>query len=449
MCFIISLPAKSENKEREEKQRHEAASAEGPFVIALAGSGLNNLPPHTQLLRCSMEEALRRARKDAVVYDTHDGSCFLALHPTYSCAPRLRTRVGLCHMSISLLSFVLFACAALGHVLPCCQTPHRMEQWYLWARMWLNGGELPYMERRNDALGMRVTAAAAAVCGLLAFVVAARLPGAWSRAESARVREEVDNKCLQETYRQQLQLLGTRAHLPQGVGGDDNLGQVSCVPLEEREQQRRRVVNRIAAAAFVFLLGATFFSVCTTACVLMDYVAVRWYEESQVRLALGFTCYLVASVCGAASCFFLLKPSLSRVRLFRRGAVVPRCRLMPVSESVLFLPSPSGALVGDDGCTRASVTASEEATPGFPQAVASEGRAIHQALHRAQQQPTSVGIGSTVALGAPARDTAATSHAFSHVTPTPTKNAVSSLPSTTASCGLDRVVQRVKRRHDC
>ena len=140
-----------------------------------------------------MEDALRRARKTGFVHDERDGTCYLALHPTYSTSPRLHRCVGLCQMVITLLNFLGFVCVLLGHLLPYCQTRYGMEQWYVWARVWSNGQLLPFIDWRRDLGAVQMAAVMAAVSGLASFVVTAFLPSAWSRVETARVGEDEEN----------------------------------------------------------------------------------------------------------------------------------------------------------------------------------------------------------------------------------------------------------------
>ncbi|KPA77955.1 hypothetical protein ABB37_06725 [Leptomonas pyrrhocoris] len=318
-----------------------------------------------------MEDALKRAIEDAVVRDACDGSCFLALHPIYSSPPYLCFRVGLCRASVVLLSFVLLACALLGHVLPCCQTAYGVTQWYVWARAWLNGQELPYLDRREDVLLLRCTAAGFVLAGLAVCVTSIELSRAWSCAESARTREEVDNRCLREVYARQLMSMTSSAGTCDGTSSDDvdvrmaqavrsrntttgNHGQVICIPFEEREQQRRCALNRTATIALICLLCAALFSALTVLLLWLDYsLVVRQREEAEARLAPGFTCFVASGACGLVSVAFLLISTLSQGCLFRGSAAVPCCLLMRVSDSVLSAGT-SGASSGHDSDVRLS-----------------------------------------------------------------------------------------------
>lgn len=298
-----------------------------------------------------MEDALRSARKTGCVHGEGGGTSYLALHPIYSTSPRLHRCMGLCQMAITLLNLLGFVCALLGHLLPYCQTRYGMEQWYVWARVWSNGQLLPFIDWRRDLGAVQMAAVMAAVSGLVSFVVTAFLPSAWSRVETARMREDEENKQLREVCARRAALLNSTSGPPLSHtrGFTESLcppllrvpvmnhGQARRVRLEERELRRRGAAGRLAMAALGCMICSTLSSVATVVALRIELWEVRSHQEEQARWALGFICFLVASASGMTSiALFVVQQEWTRVRPCRPCAAVPCCLLVPKPKEVVI-----------------------------------------------------------------------------------------------------------------
>lgn len=295
-----------------------------------------------------MDEKAVAAGVAATVKESDD-SCCVALPVTYASSPRTLRRVAVSHVTIALLALLLFVCALLGHVLPLYQTAYGMQRWYLWARAWENGQELPLLLLRADARVLRCAAAATLPLGLVAFLMTSALVSAWSRAESARMHAEAAHRRLWGRLDAQPACTGNGETAHRSLVSPR--GSVCACALETREGLRCVALHRLATAAALAMLCATTTAVISVVVMLRDYRAVVRDEAATARPASGFLCLVGATLGGVIGSVVLLQPSRTHVYPLRRRPAVTRCSFARVAEATVEVV----AVMGDGADVRAAV----------------------------------------------------------------------------------------------